>query len=321
MALATLPGRAAIIEEIVAKINNRIITKSEFEERGQFILSDIYKKYSGEELDQQLRAAEDVLLANMITELLLVERAETIFDLDRIRDSLIDDFRKQQNIESDEQLDLMLKAQGMTRSDLEEQLVRLAVPQEIVNYDVRRRISVSEREIKQYYENHIKEYETLPTVTFREIVLLYGKANREEVLTRARGIERELKGEGEFIELVHQYSEAGSKEADGLVGPFAPDDLQSRIAKTAFALDPGEVSESIDTGRSIHIIKIIEKTPRIITPLEDIQDEIYGAIRGAKFKPMFDRYVRKLWKEGYVVVMPKYERYLVVSPLKPKEDS
>ena len=196
------------MEEIVARVNNRIITKSEFDERGQYILQEVYQKYSGVDLDQHLRAAEDTLLANLITELLLVERAETMFDLEKVREGLISDFLKQQGIESDEELVRILADQGMTRADLEEQLVRLAVPQEIVNYDVRRKISVSDRETAGYYDAHIEKYVTAPTVTFREIVLFYEPDEMEDVMGRAVAIAEEARHGAEFLDLIATRSEA-----------------------------------------------------------------------------------------------------------------
>src|SRR5213594_3055881 len=196
------PARGAIVEEIVARVNNRIVSKSEFEERSQYILKQIYQQYSGADLDQRLQDAHETMLANMITELLLVERAQSLLDLDKVRKNLLDDFRKQQNIPSDEELDKLLKEQGMSRKDLEEQLIRLAVPQEIINYEVRRKISVSDAEVKGYYGQHAKEWETAPTVTFNEIVLFYEAANLPEVQSRALGIVREARGGTDFGELV-----------------------------------------------------------------------------------------------------------------------
>ncbi|MEK7799504.1 MAG: hypothetical protein AAB297_06720, partial [Acidobacteriota bacterium] len=103
-----VPAGAAIIEEIAAKVNNRIVTKSEFEERGSFVLKQIYQQYSGEELDRELVDAQESMLANMITELLLIDRAESLLDLSKVRKNLVDDFRKQQNIGNEEDLDKLL---------------------------------------------------------------------------------------------------------------------------------------------------------------------------------------------------------------------
>jgi parvulin-like peptidyl-prolyl isomerase len=307
--------RAAIVEEIVAKVNNRIITKSEFEERGSFILRQVYQQYSGEDLDRQLKQAQDSLLANMVTELLLVEKAQTLLDLDKVRKNLMDDFRKEQKIASDEELDRQLKEQGMTRKDLEEQLIRMAIPQEVINYEVKRKISVSEREIKEHYDRHIKDYETAPTVTFREIVLFYEDATRVEVLSRAQGIIRESKGGADFLDLVKRYSEAGTKDEGGLLGPLPAADLHPDISAAAFALQNGEISEPIDTGRSLHLIRLEAKTPRIVKSLPEVHDAIYDALRQEKFQPLYESYLRRLWRESQVEVTPKYQKYLIVSPL------
>jgi peptidyl-prolyl cis-trans isomerase SurA len=317
LALPLGRARAAIVEEIVARVNNRIITKSEFEERGQFILQDLYQKHSGAELDRHLQAAEDTLLANLITELLLVERAQTLFDLEKVREGLIADFRKQQNIESDEELERLLADQGLTRKDLEEQLIRLAVPQEIVNYDVKRKISVSEREISEYYDGHPEKYETPLTVTFREIVLFYEDGGRSAALARAAAIQEESSNGVDFIDLIERYSEAGSKEAGGLLGPLTMADLNPVIGRVISSMEIEQVSDPIDTGRSIHLVRLVDRTSKIVTPIEDVREEISNVILQQKFKPRFERYVRKLWKDSYVKIAPKYERFLVVSPINP----
>src|SRR5262245_45231846 len=90
--------RAAVVDELVAKVNNRIITASEFEERQKALVAQVSQEHSGPGMDRELQSAQEALLANVITEALLLERAATIFDMDRIRTSLVEDFRKQQNI-------------------------------------------------------------------------------------------------------------------------------------------------------------------------------------------------------------------------------
>jgi len=313
------PAGAAIVEEMVAKINNRIVTKSEFEERGNYILKQIYQEFSGSELDRELVEAQESMLANMITELLLIDRAESLLDLTKVRKNLVDDFRKQQNIASDEDLEKLLKDQGMTRHDLEEQLIRLAVPQEIISYEVRRKISVSEPEIRKYYEDHQATWETAPTVTFNEIVLFYEEANKAEVLSRAQGIVREAKGGADFGDLVQHYSEAASKESGGFLGPFPATDLHTAIAQAAFALEPGAIADPIDTGRSFHVIRLIGKTERLVKSIDEARDAIVHGVREAKFRPRYNAYIRKLWKDNQIEISPKYEHFLVRSPLKQGE--
>ena len=314
--VAAWPAPAAVVEEIVAKVNNRIISKTEFEERSTYVLGQIYQEFSGAELDARLKEAQDTMLANMITELLLLERAEVLLDLEKVRKNLIDDFRKQEGIASEEDLDRLLREQNMTRADLEEQLLRLSVPQEIVNYEVRRRISVSDEEIKKYYENHPKDWEVAPTATFRELVLIYDPETADAARDRAAAIRAEIKEGADFLELVQRHSESGSRDSGGLLGPLTPADLNPAIAEQAFRHEPGEVTDAIDTGRSIHILKIEAKTPKIVKTLDETRDQVSNRIRQEKFQPRYLKYLRRLWKESQIEIRPNYEDFLIVSPLK-----
>ena len=307
------PAHAAIVEEIVAKVNNRIITKSDYEQRRAY-LNDQQKTAS----EDEAQAGRDALLANLITEALLIERAETIFDMDRIRTSLIDDFKKQQNITNDQELETALKDQGMSRKDLEEHLMRLAVPNEIINYDVRRKISVSDAEMQAYYDAHRSKWETPTTVTLREIVILYTPETREEALSRAKGIAAQARDGGDFVELVKQYSEGGTREVDGMLGPIAARDLNPALGGSAMALKAGQISDPVDSGRAFHVLKLEARVETVTKSLADVKDDVYNGVREEKFRPRFDIYLRKLWKENYIEVAPKYESLLVVSPLKQK---
>jgi peptidyl-prolyl cis-trans isomerase SurA len=304
-------ARAAIVEEIVAKVNNRIITKTEYELRRQY-LNDQQKGAS----EDDAQAQRDALLANLITEALLLERAETIFDMDRIRGSLIDDFKKQQNITTDEELETALKEQNMSRKELEEHLMRLAVPNEIINYDVRRKISVSDSEMQTYYDAHRSKWETPATVTLREIVVPYATATHDEAQSRAQGITAQARDGGDFIELVKRYSEGGTREVEGILGPVSVKDLNPSLAQASQGLKVGQVSDPVDSGRAFHILKLEARTETIVKTLPEVKDELYNAVREEKFRPRFDLYLKKLWKENYIEVAPKYEPLLVVSPLK-----
>ncbi len=179
-ALGTVPrARAEILEEIVAKVNNEIITLTEFEARLELFRQQISRKYSGDDLDAKMEESRDLLLHNMIIESLLVQRGDVILDMEKVRKNLLDDFKKQQKIENDAELDKLLNEQKMTRKDLLDTLVRLSIPQEIINYEVRRKISVSDKEIQAYYDAHRQDFVKPERVTFREIIILFEEVKLE----------------------------------------------------------------------------------------------------------------------------------------------
>ena len=315
---ASAPARAAVVEEIVAKVNNRVITASEYAERQKALFAQIMQEHQGADQEAELKDAQDSLLANVITEALLLERAANIFDMDRIRGSLVDDFRKQQNILSDTELDAALKDQGMTRKELEDHLIRLAVPNEIINYDVKRKISVSETEIKAWYDAHQAQFMTQETVTLREIVFLYTPDERDATLANARSVAEQARGGADFKDLVLKHSEAGTRETEGMLGPIPVADLQQDLAKAARGLQPGMVSDPIDTGRSFHVIRLEARVPAGMKTITDVHDDVRNAVRDEKFRPRFDNYLKRLWKENHIEVSPKYQAQLVVTPLNAK---
>ena len=52
----SFPAHAEIVEEIVAWVNGDIITRSEYETEEQLALGDIYRQFTGSELDKQVAA-------------------------------------------------------------------------------------------------------------------------------------------------------------------------------------------------------------------------------------------------------------------------
>jgi parvulin-like peptidyl-prolyl isomerase len=100
-----------------------------------------------------------------------------------------------------------------------------------------------------------------------------------------------------------------------VLGPIAVGDLQSDLGAAAHALKPGAVGDPVDTGRSFHILRLETRVPAGMRTLADAHDEVRNAVRDEKFRPRFDNYLKRLWKENHIEVSPKYQAQLVVSPL------
>jgi len=304
--LAPAGARAEILEEIVAKVNNYIITRSQFEDRLALYRQQMSQTFTGDELDRKMEAGQESILHNIIIENLLVQRAEVLLDMDKVRKNLIEDFKKNQKIESDEELDRLLKEQEMTRPALLDTLVRLNIPQEIINYEVRRKISVSDKEIQEYYDSHKQEFTRPERITLREIVILFEDATREEARSRADAVRRELDAGADFEALVERESQAPSSERGGLVGPFGRGELRPELEKAAFALQQGQVAGPVESSLAFHLVKLESRDPEEVTPLDKARDGISDQLREARFKEKIDAYLKKLWNDNFIYVYPKF---------------
>src|SRR6476619_3838043 len=83
---ATMPrfARAEVVEEVVARINDDMITRSELKDAEQQVAEDILNKGTSDS-DSQIAKAKSELLRDMITKRLLVQQAERLYDLNKMQ--------------------------------------------------------------------------------------------------------------------------------------------------------------------------------------------------------------------------------------------
>ncbi len=322
IALAVVPGAAPgkgpadgprpgeeVVEDIVAWVNDDIITLSELRDVEQQQLQAMIqsRKLSPEELSGLADQVRKQALLRLIDNRLLVEEAERLYNMDEIRKDLVKRFMKRNDIKTDEELQKFLEPYGMTRDDLADRLVMSAAPDYVVDMQVRRTLSVTEEEARRYYEEHRDRWRTPGSVTFREIVLL-AKTPEERARRRpeAEKIVAEARGGADFGKLVQQYSEAASKAVLGRIGPIDPRDLRPEISRVLLSLDPGHVSDPVETADGWHILLLEERVDEKVTPFEDVRQECEDAVRSEKFAPKFDEYITGLWKAATIEVRRAY---------------
>ncbi len=323
IALAVAPGNAPgkapvngprpgeeIVEDIVAWVNDDIITLSELRDLEQQQLQAMIqsRKLSPEELSQLADQVRKQALLRLIDNRLLVEEAERLYNMDEIRKDLVKRFMKRNEIRTDEELEKFLEPYGMTREDLADRLVMSAAPDYVVDMQVRRTLSVTEEEARKYYEEHGDRWRTPGSVTFREIVLeAKTPAERERRRKEAEKIVAEARQEGsDFGKLVQQYSEAASKAVLGRIGPIDPRDLRPEIARVLLAMKPGEVSDPVETADGWHVLLLEDRVDEKVAPFEEVRRECEDAVRAEKFAPKFDEYITGLWKAATIEVRRAY---------------
>lgn len=116
-----------------------------------------------------------------------------------------------------------------------------------------------EEEAKAYYDENQSQFE-VDEVTASHILV------KEEEL--ANEILDELKNGGDFAELAKEHSIDGSAVSGGTLGTFGKGAMVKEFEDAAFALQPGEISDIVETQFGYHIIYLEEKHQG----LEDFED-------------------------------------------------
>jgi len=308
--LAAGSARAAVVEEIVAWVNGQIITRTELQERENQVMAQLSARYVGDELDTQVDRMKKNVLSDMIREMILLQRAEILgLELDKVFQQALTQLKEQQGIKTQEDLDQILKQEGISKDELRQTLLRFNVPDIMINLEVREKVTVSDEEVADYFEKHREEFRVEESFIIQEIVLMSEGRTAEELASLAAAVETESKAGTPFNELVVKYSQAPSRFKDGEIGPFKRGDLAPELEAVALALKPEEVSAPITTRAGIHIIRLKSHVAASEPNLENARKEVAGRLKQERFSEALDKYFKMLMDTNRVEVSPNYKQY------------
>jgi len=313
--LAAAP-RAEIFEQILVKVNGEIFTKTDLEQRQVAVL-----RQRGQQLDiksdpnnQQLRKAIDeitpAIMVDVVNEMVVVQRGKELgYSLSNEQfKSVVDNIKKENKIETEEQFQAALKSENMTMADLRRTLERQMIRQRVEQNEVLGKIGVSESEARAYYETHTHEFTTPPTVTLREILVAIPQDNRgvnvaaeEAAKTRAQEIRaRVTEGKQDFAKAASEVSDSPSKANGGLIGPLSIQDVSPDLRKVVEPMKPGDVTDLIRTNRGFQILKLESKTESQTAPFEQAREQISERVFTDKRKAEYLKYLDKLRSQAII---------------------
>jgi len=307
------PARAELVEEIVAWVNGDIITLTDLDDEQQTSIADAYRRFAGEELDRQVQRIRDELLLNLIDRKILLHRAAMLYDVDKMGEVFLDGFRRQQEIESDDELNRILEQEGMTFDELKEKLVELFAPDEVLRFEVSGRISVGDKEVEAYYAENQEEFLVAGEASICEIVLLADTAEKREARREELAAIQKRIADGEsFEELATELSEAGTRESGGMMKGLTRGDLSEQLEEFVFTLPVGAVSEPLETAYGFHIIKIEARREDVVAPLEEIREQVRATLEEKTYARDFQAFITKARSEAEWCVKRKYRARLTV---------
>lgn len=307
--------RAELIEDIVAWVNGEIISLSEFQEEERQQTAEAYRRLSGQDLDRWVTDSKPGILLDMIDRKILVHHAKALgYDLDKLGDSILKSFREQQHVASDAEFQKMIEQEGLTVEGIKQRLVEMYAPQEMIDFEVKNRVAVSDGEVERYYADHPEQFQTNGEVTIREIVLLADTdAEKDERRAEALALRERLVAGEDFATLAAEKSDAGTQAAGGLLGPIKRPDLSTQLAEVAFRIPEGEVSEVLETPYGFHMLRVESRTEDRTQSLDEVRDRLRDFLEEKAFRERLREFMTRMRDDSQWCVKPKYQ-YLLPIP-------
>jgi peptidyl-prolyl cis-trans isomerase SurA len=260
-------------------------------------------------LKKALAEVTPLVIVDAVDELLMVQRGKELgYTMSAEQfNGIVENIKKENKIENDEQLQAALKQEGMTMADLRRQLERTMLVQRVQQMEVMQKLQVTDTELRAYYDAHKDEFGTVPQVTLREITINVpvsaqgvNVAQDDEAKAKAEEVRAKIIAGEAFARLAADYSDSGSKANGGLVGPLAKSDLSEELQKAIGGLKTGGVTPVLRTQRGYQIIKIENLQDSTIKPFEDAKGEVADKIANSKRGVEYQKFIAKLRTEAII---------------------
>jgi peptidyl-prolyl cis-trans isomerase SurA len=305
--------KSVIVEEIVARVNNSVITLSDYRKADDQLREEIQHACQGcsaDKMEGMYRDRQKDLLRDLIDQQLLIQRAKdqgASVETDVVK--RLDEVRKQNNLQSLDDLEKAVEGEGMSWEDYKAQIRNSLLTQEVIGKEMRGRIIIGDDEVKKFYDEHQKDFVRPEQVVLAEIFLsTTGKTPEEMAVIEHKAedyLNRLKKGE-EFSEMAKRYSEGSTAKEGGPLGTFERGQLEKQLEDVTFTLNKGALTDVIQTKTGFEILKVVDRYQSGLQPLEKVRREIENEIYMKKMQPTLREYLAQLREESYVTVKPGF---------------
>lgn len=305
--------KSAVVEEIIARVNNDIITMSDYQKAEDQLREEVAHDCQGCSQDRLMADFKDQqkdLLRGLIDQSLMVQRAKDMgisVESDVIK--RLDDVRKQNGLASMEDLEKAVESSGLAWEDYKTTIRNGLLTQEVVRREVGSHINIATDEVKQYYDAHPQEFTRPEQVVLSEIFLSTDGKSPEEIASVQRKAEdlrnRVMKGD-DFNEIAKRYSEGSTAKDGGDLGTFKKGELAPQLEEVVFKMDKDQITDVIQTKTGFEILKVENHYQAGLQPMDKVENEIMNRLYMVKMQPQMRDYLGQLREESYVMVKPGY---------------
>jgi peptidyl-prolyl cis-trans isomerase SurA len=312
-ALVIAPVHADVIEQVLVNVNGDILTKTEFEQRQIGELRNRPELANVTPNSPQLRQAiaevTPELIVSAVDELLLVQRGRELgYSMnDEQFKQVVDNIKKQNNLEDDQRFQAALKQEGMTIADLRRTLEKQMLVSRVQQLDIMDKISVTEDEEKTYYAAHRDQFTTPTDLTLREILIDVPQSAQgvnvaadDAAKAKAEDVRKRLLAGESFAKVAGEVSAASSNANGGLIGPIRREELAPALQEKLDALKIGDITDVLRTQRGYQILKLENRTESKTRSFDDARDDIARKVAEEKSRGEMLKYIDKLREQATI---------------------
>src|SRR5580765_6669306 len=308
------PEAGTVIEEIIARVNNDIITRSEYDKAlattAEETRQDCQSRCTPEQLQNALDERKKTALRDLIDQSLLAQRGKDMglsVETDVVKQ--LDQIRQSNKMASLDDLEKAVTTQGLNWEDFKANIRNHILTQKVISQEVGSHISIGESDARAYYDAHKSEFVRPEQVALREILVsTEGKKESElpDLKKKAETALKRVKDGEDFGEIAKRLSDGSTKEQGGYIGMFKRGELAKQLEDVVFKMKRNELTDVIETKQGYLIFQVLEHYDEGEQAFEKVKNEIMDRLYNTKLEPAVREYLKTLREQSYVVIKPGY---------------
>lgn len=298
----TAPGAAGSVKpvpaqlpDVLAKINDESITRSEFENAVRNLEGRAGAPVPPERRDEVFRQVLDQLVAfHLLTQ---ESRARKLTVPDAQIDAQLAQLRQQFPTETE--FAAALKGRGMTIEQIRNDARSNLLVSQMMEKEIGSTISIDAKEISDFYEGNRERFKQDETVRASHILIRAPESSDDATKKKARADAEALLAQvrkgAKFDDLARKSSQdPGSAINGGDLGFFGKGQMVPPFETAAFALKTGAVSQVVESPFGYHVIKVTDRRPPRDLPLLEVEAQIRQHLTQQQQQLKSDAFVAQL---------------------------
>lgn len=305
--VTSVPAGAEIIDRVVARVNNEIVTLHDVRQSAVPYMLQNGLDPSSLEDPKVRRDLYEKVLDDLIDRRLIVAQADEL-DL-KVSDEELEQwlsFTRQQQGMSEEQFKQVIARYGMKyeiyRDMVRENLLKIR----LVKTKVASQFTISEEEVDAEYRKRFgEEVGQEPVIKVAHILFRpadESDASLEDAQKRAAQAKARIDKGEEFAKVAEEMSDGPTAPKGGELGTFGRGDLDPEFEEAAFALEPGTVSDVVQTKFGYHVILVSERQMRVANNVQTRRDRIHAELQQKTMERLLGEYTDQLRNRAFVEV-------------------
>jgi peptidyl-prolyl cis-trans isomerase SurA len=310
-ALLAPAADVSLIEEIVAKVNGDIVTRSEVGRTQRTIEAELRQQQglNGARLRDELAQREKDALRDRIDQLLLVQKGKELnINVDGDVSKYIARLQAESKIADPEKFQQYVREQtGMPFEDYKNDLKNNMLTERVIRDEIGRRIQVKREEQLKYYEEHKADFVRQERVFLREILIsTEGKdaAGIAAAEKKAKDIVARASRGAKFSELAQENSDAATAKQGGDIGGFEKGKLRKDIEDSVWSQPRGFVTAPLKVDNGFLILRVEDHQKAGQATFEEVENEVMDKLFTPRMQPAIREYLTKLREDAFLEIKP-----------------